>query len=207
MERKGKLSSEAIDDLARGGPRTRHDTAWRDKQASEASRVLPGSRKSAELTKAGRRETSATRNGPASESVRRRAIEPMVDVPVEHACRQRGSGRQGLRACGVPGCFGVQQPRDMRATACQPATTSVVVADRIPHGIKSVSKTDERSAIEPKNLGSASSSIWKMTEATGDRRSERRSPRSSPSAGKPRTWRRGTVGTECQQEVGSCPAR
>ena len=55
--------------------------------------------------------------------------------------------------------------------------------------------------MEPGNLIRASSnSGWKMTEATGDRADEGRSLRSSPRTGKPPTWRREAVDTNCKQE-------
>jgi hypothetical protein len=187
--------------LRGGGPRARHATAWSGKQMREANRVLPASHKSAERVKAGNRTTSAVQGGPVSEPVRRRVIEPMFDASLERGCRQRGCGRHGLRDRGEPSFLGVRRLRGAQAIARQLLVQSVVAKSPIPHGVKSVSKTGERSTTEPKNPAAASRPQDGMTEATRDRGGERRSPRSSPGTGKPFTWRRGTVDRACQQEV------
>lgn len=174
---------------------------------SEADRVLPASHKSAELVKAENRTTSAVRRGSVSEPARRSASEPMSDASVENGSRQRGCGRLGLRARGALGDGGDVRPKGARPAAHQFATETVVVANQIPHGVESVSKAGEGSDTEPKNLAIAPSSPRMVIEATGDRDGERRSPRSSPRAGKPLTRRRGTVGTACKQEADECPTR
>ena len=70
-----------------------------------------------------------------------------------------------------------------------------------PHGVESGPKAGKRNPSEPENLIVAP--LLGVTKATGDRRNEGRSLRSSPRTGKPSTWRREAVGTACRQEEGS----
>jgi len=192
--------------LREGESRARHDTAWSDKQMSEVSRVLPASHKSAELDKAGHRETSATRGGPVSELAKGRETEPMPEAPVEHVCRQRRSGRHDRKIGGAPNWPGGCQFRGA-STTHQLLAAPAVANGRIPHGVKSVPKASERSATKPKNRAVASSSMKKMIEAIDDRDGVGRNPRSSPRAGKPLAWRRRIVGAASRQEGDLCPAR
>ena len=137
-----------------------------------------------------------------------RATEPMADASSRHGARQRGSGRVGRKAGGA-----LDRTEDIRAggvrvPARQPSSEPAGLGGRHPHEVESAPKVDERAVTEPENLLLASlRSGVEMAEATGDREDEGRSPRSSPRAGKPSTWRRGTVGTACKQEVDACPAR
>ena len=70
-----------------------------------------------------------------------------------------------------------------------------------PHGVESGPKAGKRNPSEPENLIAAP--LRGVAKATGDRRNEGRSLRSSPRTGKPSTWRREAVGTACRQEEGS----
>ena len=70
-----------------------------------------------------------------------------------------------------------------------------------PHGVESGPKAGKRNPSEPENLTAAP--LRGVAKATGDRRNEGRSLRSSPRTGKPSTWRREAVGTACRQEEGS----
>lgn len=175
----------------------------------EASRVPSVSHKSAEPVTAGRRETSAIPRGLVRKSAKERATEPMAEASSDNAARQRGSGWVGVIAGEVPGRAGDSRPRGVRAIADQPLTKPAVVKGQISHGVKSAPTADQRSGTEPRNQPVTSSSFGeKMIEATDDRDGLGRSPRSSPRAGKPLTWRRRTVGTAGKQEVDTrCPAR
>lgn len=168
--------------------------------------MLSANHKSAELDKAGHRETSATRGGPVSELDMGRATEPMVEAPVEHGRRQCRSGRRGREAGGALEGLGDSQA-GVAFLRRQWTTAPAVVVDPNPHGVKSVPKAGERTETKPKNRSTASPSLKVMIEATDDRDGMGRSPRSSPRTGKPSTWRRGTVDTASKQEVDTCPAR
>jgi len=198
-ERGRSFSKKSLLTSRGGGPRTRRDAARRDKQLSEANRVLSASHKSAELDKAGHRETSATRGGPVSKLAKGRETEPMLEAPVEHGCRRRRSGRHGRKTGGARNGFGDSRFRG--AAMHQPMAAPAVANGRIPHGVKSVPKASEWSATKPRNRAVASSSVKRMIEATDDRGGAGRNPRSSPGAGKPLTWRRRIVGTASRQEV------
>jgi hypothetical protein len=182
-----------------------------DEQRGEASRVLPGSHKSAEPIKAGRTGTSDPVAGPASEPAMARETKPMVDasLPV-HTC-QLGSRWVGLRRepqiCGALVRVMDTRTGGKRRAARQPRYGLARYRGRNPHGVKSAPKAGERSVTEPKNLAVASEIVGlRMAEATSDRDGEGRSLRSSPRTGKPSTWRRGAVDTACRQEVDLCPA-
>ncbi len=204
-------------------PLTPHNAVRGDKQTGEADRVLPASHKSAEPVEAGRAGTSAPVSGPACESAKERETEPMADAPVEHVTRRRGSGRVGRRrrrGCS-PSSFGGRWSADPYWTYAERGYAGIRVPaferacgarGRNSHGVKSAPKADERSLTEPENLTLTSPSprailVTEMIEATDDREDGGRSPRSSPRAGKPPTWQRGTVGMACKQEVDTCPTR
>lgn len=175
---------------------------------AEANRVPPRNQKLADATKAGHRGTFATHRGPASEPVMRRVFEPVIEASLDVLLRQRESGRSGRKAGGEPDGPWLMPSRGAPISARQQPIQSAVIGRPIPHGVKLVSKTGKGSLTEPRNFIDASrSERIRMIEATGDRGDEGRSPRSSPSAGKPRTRRRGAVGRVGQQEVGVCPAR
>jgi hypothetical protein len=189
-------------------PRARRAATRRDKQTAEMNRMPPGSQTSADAVKAGHRETFATRRGLASESVMRRETEPMSDASSDVIVHQRESGWIGRRAGGVldgawDATFG-----DVPISARQQSIKFAVIDRQNPHGVKSVSKTDKWSLIEPKNFFVVPQPAGeRVIEAIDDRNDEGQSPRSSPRAGKPHTWRRGTVNRGCKQEVGLCPTR
>ena len=69
-----------------------------------------------------------------------------------------------------------------------------------PHGVESGPATGQRKPSEPENLIAAP--LFGVAKATGDRRNEGRSLRSSPRTGKPSTRRREAVDTACRQEEG-----
>lgn len=184
-------------------PSPPHGAAWGAKRAGEADRVLPRGHKSAEPVKAGQGRTSDSAPGPASVSVMERETEPMADAPSRGASPMRKWTRRSkdlwsagslLRGAnrGCPSDFGHQ-----------PSGKPARPEGQIPHGVKSAPKTDERSSTEPENLFPVSClDEVRMIEATDDRGKEGRSLRSSPGTGKPSTWRRKAVGTECRQEAG-----
>jgi hypothetical protein len=188
------------------------DATCGDERMGEASRVLPGSHKSAEPIKAGRAGTSDPVSGPASELAMARETEPMVDAPVDVGTRQLGSGRVDLRC---EPRIGGALVRGMnawtggaRCAARQPRYGFAWYRGRIPHGVESAPTAGERSVTEPKNLVITSGDFQRrMAEATSDRGDGGRSLRSSPRTGKPFTWRRKAVGTASRQEVGLCPTR
>ena len=128
----------------------------------------------------------------------------MVEASVEITTSPNGSGRGGRMAGGVlrpayrPGC-GDDQVRDH-----QSLDEAAVSIDPNPHGVESDPKASKGNLLEPENLIVAPQGV---AEATGDRDDEGRSPRSSPRAGKPSTWRRGTVGKACTQEGAAWPYR
>lgn len=191
-----------------GGPRTPCDASRGDKQMGEANRVLPGSHKSAEPIEAGRAGTSDPVSGPACKPAMARETEPMADASSEYGPRQLGSRREGLRAREGLARFGDVRAGGARRAASQPLDGIAWSSGQISHGVKSAPKAGERSVSEPKNLAFASTACrQRMTEATGDRVGEGRSLHISPRAGKPSTWRREAVDTECRQEVDLCPAR
>ena len=70
-----------------------------------------------------------------------------------------------------------------------------------PHGVESGPTTGQRKPSEPENLIAAP--LFGVAKATGERRNEGRSLRSSPRTGKPSTRRREAVDTACRQEEGS----
>lgn len=183
-----------------------------DERIGEASRVLPGSHKSAEPIKAGQTGTSDPVAGPASELAMARETEPMADAPVDLNTRRLGSGRVDLR-CEPQVGGALVRAVDTRTEGARRAVRQsryglARYRGRIPHGVKSAPKAGERSVTEPENPAIASgASERRMAEATSDRDRRGRSLRSSPRAGKPFTWRRKAVGTASKQEVGSCPAR
>jgi len=89
--------------------------------------------------------------------------------------------------------------------AGQPDGVAVVAAGQISSGVESGPKAGKGLPSEPGNLAGAS---FGMAKTTGERTSRGRSPRSSPRAGKPSTWRRGTVNTAGRQEGDIlCPSR
>ena len=193
-------------------PHTPYDATCGDEQMGEASRVLPGSHKSAEPIKAGRPGTSDPAVGPASEPAMARETEPMVDAPGEPRTRQLGSGRDDLWC--EPRIGGeLVRAVCTRTRGAQPAARQLRYGlawyrGQIPHGVESAPKAGERSVTEPKNLVVASGGFQhRMAEATSDRDDKRRSLRSSPGTGKPSTWRREAVDTASRQEVDACPAR
>lgn len=193
-------------------PHTSHDATCGDEQMGEASRVLPGSHKSAEPIKAGRARTSDLAPVPASEPAKARETEPMAEAPVDTGTCQLGSGRVGRWRKPPDGgalvCTMQIRTEGARRAARQPRHGLAWCRGRIPHGVKSAPKAGERSVAEPKNLVTASGPFGpRMTEATSDRDDEGRSLRSSPRTGKPFTWRRKAVDTASRQEVGSCPTR
>ncbi len=146
--------------------------------------------------------TSALR-GLASVSVMERVTEPISEASEEDGSHQTGSGWVGRKAGGAPICAENTRIRDVRTIARQYVAQPAVAMDRIPHGVESAPKTDEGSMSEPGNLAMTSLAFGpEMIETTDDRCREGRRLRSSPRTGKPSTWRRGAVGTECQQEVG-----
>ena len=189
-------------------PRALRGAARGDKRTGEADRVLPASRKSAEPVETGRADTSASVSGPVREPAMERGTEPMAEAPSQHQSRQRGSGRDGRKAGGESDRTKGIRTEGVQPTARQPLEKPARSGCRIPHGVESAPKVGKRVSTEPENLVVASSSRRvKMIEATDDRENEGRSLRSSPRTGKPSTWRRKAVGTDCQQEVGQCPAR
>ena len=132
----------------------------------------------------------------------------MSDASSDVFVHQRESGWIGCKAGGVlndawDAAFG-----DVPISARQQSIKLAVIDRQNPHGVKSVSKTDKWSLIEPKNFIGAPNLTWeRVIEAIDDRSDEGQSPCSSPRAGKPLTWRRGTVNRVCKQEVGLCPTR
>lgn len=189
-------------------PRAQRAAARGGKQAAEVTRVPPGNQTSAEAAKAGHRGTFATHRGPASEPVKRRVIEPVIEASSDISLRQCEGGRSGRKAGGEPDGSWLMPSRGAPRAARQRPIQSAVIGRPSPHGVKLVSNTGEGSLTEPRNFIAASRpSRAGMIEATGDRSGEGRSPRSSPRAGKPLTWRRGAVGGAGQQEVGGCPTR
>ena len=132
-----------------------------------------------------------------------RLTEPMSKASVEHEPHQIGSGWGGRKAGGAPIRAGTPRIRDAGTFACQVLAELAVVNARNPHGVESAPKMDKGSLSEPGNLATTSSGIKpKMIVTTDERCRKGRSLRSSPRAGKPSTWRRGTVGTAGRQEVG-----
>lgn len=198
--------------ISRGGePRTPCDPTYGDEQMGEASRVLPGSHKSAEPIEAGRAGTSDPVGGPACEPAMARETESMADASSENGSRQLGSRRVGLwcepQSGGALVRSEVLRTGGVRHAVRQPRRVLAWRRDRIPHEVESAPKAGERSVAEPKNLVIASGTFgWRMAEATSDRDDEGRSRRSSPRAGKPSTWRRAAVDAACKQEVDACPA-
>jgi hypothetical protein len=186
------------------------DATCGDERMGEASRVLPGSRKSAEPIKAGQTGTSDPVLGPASELAMARVTEPMVDASSDTGTRQLGSGRVGLRCEPRTGGALVRamstRTGGAQRAARQPRYGLAWYRGPIPHGVESAPKAGERSVAEPKNLVTASGIFGaRMAEATGDRDDGGRSLRSSPRTGKPLTWRRKAVDTASRQEADSCP--
>ena len=184
-------------------PRALRGAARRGKRTGEADRVLPAGHKSAEPVKAGRPGTSDPDYGLASVSVMERETEPTADAPSRGASPMRKWARRSkdlwsagslLRDAnrGCPSDFGHQ-----------PSGKPARPEGQIPHGVKSAPKTDERSSTEPENpfLAPGPRRV-RMIEATDDREDGGRSLRSSPRTGKPSTWRRKAVATECRQEAG-----
>ena len=193
-------------------PHTPYDATYGDKQMGEVNRALPGTHKLAEPIKVGRTGTSDPVDGPASELAMARETEPMEDAPVDAVTRQLGSGRVGRwrepKAGGALVRTGSIRTGAARYIARQPWYGLAWYRGQIPHGVESAPKAGKRSATEPKNLVIASGAFGRrMAEAASDRGGEGRSLRSSPRTGKPFTWRREAVDTDCRQGVDACPAR
>lgn len=132
----------------------------------------------------------------------------MVEASSDTILLQRGSRGSGRKAGGEPGVSWRMPPRGSSFASSQQPIQSAVIGRQTPHGVKLVSKAGKGQLTEPKNLTIVSTlERGRMIEATDDHGGEGRSPRSSPRAGKPLTWRRGAAGGEGQQEVGGCPAR
>lgn len=165
--------------------------------------MSPASHTLAELVKVRRRGTSAP-SGLASVSVTERETEPMVEASVQHDPRQMEvGGRGGRKAGGAPIRFETMRSRGARLIVRQAVAQSAVAKAQSPHGVESAPTTDEGASSEPGNLATTSPAPKpKMIETTDERRRKGRSLRSSPRAGKPTTWRRGTVSTASRQEVG-----
>jgi hypothetical protein len=132
----------------------------------------------------------------------------MSDASSDVIVHQRESGWTGRKAGGVLNDAWHATFGGVPISARQQSIKFAVIDCQNPHGVKSVSNTDKWSLIEPKNfIGAPHSTRKRVIEAIDDRSDEGQSPRSSPRAGKPLTWRRGTVNRDCKQEVGLCPTR
>ena len=168
--------------------------------------MLPGGHKSAEPANAGREGPSDPENGPASQSAMERETEPMAEAPSGGSPPMRKwvgqskdlwsadarlmGGRQGRR----------ESPPSASGKACKartPESTRGRVGSCSGRGRMGGTWEPARVSV-PKA---------RTTEATGDRASWGRSPRSSPGTGKPSTWRRRAVDAICRQEMDICPAR
>lgn len=189
-------------------PRTLRGAARRRKQTGEASRVLPARHKSAEPVKAGQEGTSDPSPGPASVSTKVRATEPMADAPSRGPSSIRKWARWSKDLWSAGSLLRDANRGRAENSARQPLGKPARPKGQIPHGVKSAPTVDERILAEPENLILASHLYEVGTiKATDDRENRGRSLRSSPRTGKPSAWRRKAVGTECKQEVGSCPTR
>jgi hypothetical protein len=150
------------------------------------------------LGEAGEEATFGASIRPASEPVRDNESERMVDASLEMThLRDPKVGGAALVAGGAlaPSCqLGAGEPTS------QPTDESVMSVGPIPHGVESGPTAGQGNLSEPENLIAAP---FGVTEATGDRRDEGRSLRSSPRAGKPSTWRREAVDTASRQEEGT----
>ena len=120
----------------------------------------------------------------------------MDDVPVEHYAppisEVGGGTRKGPRSAGALLAVGRRGPR---RSARMPSYGGTV-----PDSSRDIVGLYGGRGIIAGNLGTASLLPFGMAEATGDRSAAGRSPRSSPRAGKPLTWRRGTVDRADMQE-------
>jgi hypothetical protein len=193
-------------------PHTPCDATYGDKQTGEVNRALPGIHKLAEPIKVGRTGTSDLVDGLASKLAMARETEPMADAPVDAITHQLGSEWVGWwrapPAGGVLVRTALIRTGAAQHIARQPRYGIAWYRGRIPHGVESAPKAGERSATEPKNLVIASDAFGRRTaDAASDHGGEGRSLRSSPRTGKPFTWRREAVDTDCRQEVDACPAR
>jgi hypothetical protein len=183
-----------------------HGAAWGAKQAGEADRGLPGGRKSAEPAKAGCEGTSDPKTGPASKSAMERETEPMAEAPSEGSSPTRKWVRQSQDLWSADAqLMGARQgrrgnPKSASGKACKarrPDSTRGRVG----------SYSGRRATVELGNPPALPPLWGRLAEATGDHARRGRSPRSSPRAGKPSTWRRRAVDAACKQERDACPTR
>lgn len=120
----------------------------------------------------------------------------MHDVPVEHytspISEVGGGARKGSRSAGALLAVGRRGPR---RSAGMPSYGGTV-----PDSSRDIVGLYGGRGIIAWNLGTVSLLPYRMAEATGDRSDTGRSPRSSLRAGKPLTWRRGTVDRASTQE-------
>jgi hypothetical protein len=150
------------------------------------------------LGEAGEEATFGASIRPASKPARDNESERMADASVEIThLRNPKVGGAAFVAGGAlaPSCqLGVGEP------TAQPTDEPVMSVGPIPHGVESDPTAGQGNSSEPENLMAAP---FGVTEATGDRRHEGRSLRSSPRTGKPSTWRREVVDTASKQEEGA----
>jgi hypothetical protein len=131
-----------------------------------------------------------------------RETEPMAEAPTRGNLADAEVGEAVARPVERWFSFERCEPGMPEQFEHQPSGKPARPEGRIPHGVESAPKTDERSSMEPENLFDASRPRRDgMIEATDDRGKEGRSLRSSPRTGKPSTWRRKAVDTECRQGV------
>ena len=141
---------------------------------------------------------------PASETVWR-VIEPMLEASAEKDSSQIGSGLHGRKANGAPLSANISESRD--APLWGVSACGLVCDGHAPESIRGrVGSCSGRRNINETwelfcDFFARRATERKMAKATGERRRRGRSLRSSLRTGKPSTWRREAVDTDCQQEV------